>query len=122
MSNQQPAENENLLKFIASTVEMIRDRMATKDDIARLDSRIDTLDGKVDKINGKVDKLEVETTVIRGEVEHIHLRLDGIEKALSSRLNHIEAEMSRLRSVLYLLVKDRPDMLRLLGQTPPTGG
>ena len=106
MSNQQPEENENLLNFIASTVEMIRDRMATKDDIARLDS--------------KVDKLEVETTIIRGEVEQVHLRLDGIEKAISSRLDHVEAEMSRLRSVVYLLVKDRPDMLRLLGQTPPT--
>jgi predicted nucleic acid-binding Zn-ribbon protein len=115
VSNQQPEENENLLNFIASTVEMIRDRMATKDDIARLDS-------KIDKLDGRVDKLEVETTIIRGEVEQVHLRLDGIEKALSSRLNHIEAEMSRLRSVLYLLVKDRPDMLRLLGQTPPTGG
>ena len=108
MSNQQPEENEKLLNFIASTVEMIRDRMATKDDIARLDS--------------KIDKLEIETTVIRGDIEQVHLRLDGIEKTLSSRLNHIESEMSRLRSVLYLLVKDRPDMLRLLGQTPPTGG
>ena len=115
MSNQQPEENEKLLNFIASTVEMIRDRMATKDDIARLDS-------KIDKLEVKVDKLGVETTVIRGEVEHVHLRLDGIEKALSSRLDHVEAEMSRMRSVLYLLVKDRPDMLRLLGQTPPTGG
>jgi len=73
MSNQQPEENENLLNFIASTVEMIRDRMATKDDIARLDS-------KLDKLGGKVDKLEVETTVIRGEVEQVHLRLDGIER------------------------------------------
>ena len=106
MSNQQPEENEKLLNFIASTVELIRDRMATKDDIARLDS--------------KIDKLEVETTIIRGEVEQVHLRLDGIEKAISSRLDHVEAEMSRLRSVVYLLVKDRPDMLRLLGQTPPT--
>ena len=115
MSNQQPEENENLLNFIASTVEMIRDRMATKDDIARLDS-------KIDKLGGKVDKLEVETTVIRGAVEQVHLRLDGIERTLASRLDHVEAEMSRLRSVLYLLVKDKPEMLRLLGQTPPTGG
>lgn len=108
MSNQQPEGNENLLNFIAATVEMIRDRMATKDDIARLDSRI--------------DKLEVTTTIIKGEVEQVHLRLDGIEKALSSRLDHVESEMSRMRSVLYLLVKDRPDMLRLLGQAPPAGG
>lgn len=26
--------------------------------------------------------------------------------------------MSRLRSVVYLLVKDQPEMLRLLGQSP----
>jgi hypothetical protein len=107
-SNRQPEENENLLNFIASTVGMIRDRMATKDDIARLDARI--------------DRLEVTTTIIKDEVEQVHLRLDGIEKALSSRLDHVESEMSRMRSVLYLLVKDRPDMLRLLGQAPPAGG
>lgn len=106
-SNRQPEENENLLSFIASTVEMIRDRMATKDDVARLETRI--------------DKLEVETKIIRGEVEQVHLRLDAIEKAISSRLDHVESEMSRMRSVLYLLVKDRPDMLRLLGQPPPAG-
>ena len=115
MSNRQPEENGNLLNFIASTVEMIRDRMATKDDIARLDSRIDGLESKV-------DKLEITTTVIRGDVEQVQLRLDGIERALSSRLGNVEAEMSRMRSVLYLLVKDRPDMLRLLGQAPPAGG
>jgi tetrahydromethanopterin S-methyltransferase subunit G len=118
MSNRQPEENENLLNFIASTVEMIRDRMdtlATKDDIARLDLRIDGLESKV-------DKLEVTTTIIRGDVEQVQLRLDGIEKAVSSRLGNVEAEMSRMRSVLYLLVKDRPDMLRLLGQAPPAGG
>ena len=31
----------------------------------------------------------------------------------------IETDVSRLRSVLYLLVKDKPDMLRLLGQPTP---
>jgi hypothetical protein len=31
----------------------------------------------------------------------------------------IETDVSRLRSVVYLLVKDKPDMLRLLGQPTP---
>jgi hypothetical protein len=102
--------------FLGGQVEDIRDRMATKGDIARLDSRLDGLDIKV-------DKLEVTTTVIKGEVEQVHLRLDGIDRTLTLRLDHVEAEMSRMRSVLYLLVKDRPDMLRLLGQPqPPPGG
>lgn len=108
MSNSQPEENGNLLNFIAATVEMIRDRMATKDDIARLETRM--------------DKLEVESKAIRGDVEQVQLRLDSIDRAVSSRVNHVEAEISRMRSVLYLLVKDRPDMLRLLGQSPPAGG
>lgn len=119
MSNRQPEENENLLNFIASTVEMIRDRMATKDELAEVESR---LTSRIDGLEVKVDRLEVNMAVVRGDVEQVQLRLDGIEKAISSRIGHVEAEMSRMRSVLYLLVKDRPDMLRLLGQTPPAGG
>ena len=121
MSNRQPGENDNLLNFIASTVEMIRDRMdtlATKDELANVEAR---LSSRIDGLEGKVDKLEVTTTIIRGDVEQVQLRLDGIEKAVTSRIGSVEAEMSRMRSVLYLLVKDRPDMLRLLGQPPPAG-
>src|SRR5215207_4039416 len=121
MSNRQPGENDNLLNFIASTVEMIRDRMdtlATKDELANVEAR---LSSRIDGLEGKVDKLEVTTTIIRGDVEQVQLRLDGIEKAVTSRIGSVEAEMSRMRSLLYLLVKDRPDMLRLLGQPPPAG-
>jgi hypothetical protein len=80
-SNRQPEENENLLKHIASiasTVEIMRDRMATKEDLARVEARL-------------TDKIEVEATALRGDIEQVHLRLDGIDKALSTRLNHIEA-------------------------------
>ena len=121
MSEQEP-ENNNLINFIAATVETLRDQMAemrdqmatksdlegmaTKRDLARLEERLMT-------------KLEVEITAVRGDIEQVHLRLDSIERAIRVRLDRVEAEVSRLRSVLYLLVKDRPDMLRLLGQTPP---
>ena len=45
MSNQQPEESENLLNYIAATVEMIRDRMATKEDLAHVETRLtDRLD------------------------------------------------------------------------------
>jgi hypothetical protein len=36
-----------------------------------------------------------------------------------ARLDRIETEIGRLRSVVYLLVKDKPERLRLLGQSPP---
>jgi len=108
MSNQEP-ENNNLIEFIATTIETMRDQMATKSDLAQLEDRLTT-------------KLEVQITAVRGDIEQVSLRLDSIERALRARLDQIETEVSRLRSVLYLLVKDRPDMLRLLGQTPPMSG
>lgn len=42
-------------------------------------------------------------------------QIDPIERAVQARLDQLETEMSRLRSVIYLLVKDKPEMLRLLG-------
>lgn len=103
--NGGSSDNNELLNFIATTVEFMRDRMATKDDLARVEARL-------------TDKIEMEITAVRGDIEQIHLRLDSIERALSARLGQIEAEVSRLRSVVYLLVKDRPELLRLLGQAP----
>ena len=138
VSDQPTGDDGNLLNFIASTVEMIRDRMATKDDIARLDSKIDgvetRLDAKIDMVEARLDakidgvearlsdKIDVEITAVRGDIEQVHLRLNSIERAISSRLDHVEADMSRMRSVLYLLVRDDPAMLRMLGYTPPAGG
>jgi hypothetical protein len=96
------------VSFLGGQVEDIRDRMATKDELANVETRLN-------------EKIEVEITAVRGDLEQVHLRLDSIDRAVSSKMDHVEAEMSRMRSVLYLLVKDRPDMLRLLGQSPPAG-
>lgn len=87
--------------YIGGQVETMRDQMATKSDVTRLG-----------------DKVEAEFAAVRGDIEQVQLRLDSIERALRARLGQIEAEVSRLRSVIYLLVKDQPEMLRLLGQPP----
>jgi len=147
--------DQNLINFIASTVETMRDQMATKadlvalkeqmatkaelaavkddlarvesqmatkDDLARLSEQVDTnfdrMEAKVDRMATKVDLTRLETTM-HGEFEQVHLRLDPIDRSLSNRIGQVESEVSRLRSVLYLLVKDKPDMLRLLGQPTP---
>ena len=141
MSNQEP-ENNNLIKFIATTMESLRDQMATKSDVNSLKNDVGTLRNDVDSlrnetayIGGQVEimrdqmatksdiarletKIEVEATAIRGDIEQGNLRLDSIDRAIRVRLDQLETEMSRFRSVLYLLVKDKPDMLRLLGQSP----
>ena len=104
------SNNDNLIGFIASTVEKLRDdvvtmrdQMATKEDLARLEGRFS-------------EKLDVSITSVRGDIEQVQLRLDSIDHGMSSRFEHLEGELSRLRSAVYLLGKDRPEVLRLLGQ------
>jgi len=135
--------DKNLINFIASTVEAMRDQMATKadiavlkeqmatkaelaavkDDLARVESQMATKDDltalrnqmatKIDRMATKIDLSRLETTM-HGEFEQVHLRLDSIDRSLSTRIGQVESEVSRLRSVIYWLVKDKPDMLRLL--------
>jgi hypothetical protein len=101
---QQMATKEDLAR-LDGRVDVIEERMATKDDLARLDGRLS-------------ERIEVATTSIRGDIEQIHLRLDSLDHRLSSRDEHFDAEISRLRSAVYVLGKDRPDVLRLLGHQP----
>jgi hypothetical protein len=67
------SNNDNLIGFIASTVETLRDdvakmreQMVTKEDLARLEGRF-------------TEKLHVSTTSVRGDIEQVQLRLDSIE-------------------------------------------
>lgn len=144
--------DQNLIKFIASTVEAMRNQMATKadlavlkeqmatkaeldsvkDDIARVESQMATKDDLATlRIETKADlaKLRNEMATkndlsrleitMHGEFEQVHFRLDSIDRSVSNRIGQVESDVSRIRSVVYLLVKDKPDMLRLLGQPTP---
>ncbi len=150
--------DDNLINFIATTVEALRarvdtmsdqmatkvdlanlrDQMATKDELARMTTKEDLaalkaematkedllrvesrLDNMHEQMATKNDMGRLESTM-HGEFEQVHIRLDSIDRGMGSRMGQIETEISRLRSVVYLLVKDKPDILRLLGQ--PTLG
>ena len=134
--------DDTLLRFIASTVEHLRDRMATKDDLVDLRDRMTTKEDLVDlrdRMATKEDLVELRSdfradlrgtaarlesrmdagfTAVRGDIERVWLRLDTVEHGLHTRLSRLETDVSRIRSVTYLLVKDQPDLLRLLGTEP----
>jgi hypothetical protein len=133
------SENDKLINFIANTVEGLRQRidtiseqMATKVDLANLRDEMTTeLAAVKDQMATKDElaavRIEMATkndlgrleTTMRGEFEQVHLRLDSIDRRVDTRIGQIETDVSRLRSVVYLLVKDKPDMLRLLGRPDP---
>ncbi len=90
----------------------VKDQMATKEDLANLETRLRN------DLATKNDLGRLETTM-QGEFEQVHLRLNTLDRALSGRMGQIETDVSRIRSVVYLLVKDDPDLLRILGQPTP---
>ena|SRR5688572_24301055 len=128
-STMADSNNDELIAFIAGRFEVMADRlktieqqMATKEDLARLDGRVDVFEERMvttddlARFDGRLsERIEVATTSIRGDIEQIHLRLDSLDHRISSRDEHFDAEISRLRSAVYVLGKDRPDVLRLLG-------
>ena len=92
------SNNNEVIGFIASTVETIRNEMAS-----------------MRAVMVTTDSFDAAITAVRGDIEQIHLRLDSLDHRISSRDEHFDAEISRLRSAVYVLGKDRPDVLRLLG-------
>jgi len=127
------ARIDGRLELADGRLDQIESRMATKEDLVRLDSRLEFADDRLDKIESQMatrkdlarldgrlsEQIRVTTTTIRGDIEQVQLRLDGIQHDISSRFGHVESELSRLRSAVYILGKDRPDVLRLLGQANP---
>ena len=103
----------------------MREQMVTKDELAAVKAQMATKDELKDGLAAlrvematKNDLGQLETTM-RGEFEQVHLRLDSIDRRVDTRIGQVETDVSRLRSVVYLLVKDKPDMLRLLGRPYP---
>jgi hypothetical protein len=58
---------------------------------------------------------DVSITAVRGDIEQVQLRLDSMEHSVASRFELVEGQISRLRSAVYLLGKNDPHVLRLLG-------
>ncbi|MDQ3906868.1 MAG: hypothetical protein M3268_00840 [Acidobacteriota bacterium] len=142
MSDSDP-NNGNLINFIASTVEHLRDQMdamraqvgvmpeqmdGMRGQMVEISDQVGTLGGQMEALRDQMatksdvarleTKIEVEISVVRGDIEQVQLRIDSIDRTLKARLDQMDAEIARLRSVVYLLVKDRPELLRLLGQPP----
>ena len=127
MNSEKPNDRDRTIEFIAATVESMREQMATKDDLAQLQretkrdlaqlqretkSDLAQLEQRVTR------KLDAGITAVRGDIERVAVRMDTLDRSVSLRSTAIQAEVSRIRSVVYLVVKDQPDLVRLLGNEP----
>jgi septal ring factor EnvC (AmiA/AmiB activator) len=73
------AAKETTLKEVGEMLTHVAEHMATKEDIARLDRRIDALGAKIDRIDVKLTKFEENEIDKRKQLE---VRVAAIEKHL----------------------------------------
>jgi hypothetical protein len=85
------APKKTTLNELGEMLTHVVKHMATKDDIGRLDTRIDKLDEKIDSVEsnlgGKIDRLDTKLT--KYEENEIDKRLQ-----LEVRVSHIEKQLS----------------------------
>jgi uncharacterized protein YigA (DUF484 family) len=122
----------NLRDDTKAELAALRDEMASKADLARVESNLVRVESNLVRVESNLARVESQMatkdglarleTTMHGEFEQVHIRIDSIDRGMGSRIGSIETDVSRMRSVLYLLVKDKPDMLRLLGQPTPGEG
>jgi len=87
--------------------------------IGFIGGRFEAMSERLNAIEGRMvtrEHHDASITSIRGDIEQVQLRLDSMEHSIASRFENVEVEISRLRSAVYVLGKDRPDVLRLLGR------
>jgi len=126
------SDDDNLIGFIAGTVEGLREQvgtisgqMTTKEDLARLEGQMETMRDQMAtkedlaRLEGRLsEKLNASTTAIRGDIEQVHLRMDGIEHASTSRIEQVEGELSRLKERSLSLGQRSPGSSALARANP----
>jgi hypothetical protein len=115
MDAERPNDRNRLIEFIAATVEATREQvgsiqaqMVTKNELR---TELASLRAEM----ATKDAMEAGFTAVRGDIERVVLQLDQVDRKQSLRTAALESEVSRIRSVVYLVVKDQPELVRLLG-------
>jgi len=105
-----------LLRFSSTMADSNNDEL-----IGFISGRFEAMSERLNAIEGRMvtrEHHDASITAVRGDIEQAQLRLDSMEHRVASRFENVEVEISRLRSAVYVLGKDRPDVLRLLGHQP----
>jgi hypothetical protein len=126
MDAERPNDRNRLIEFIAATVEAMRDQMVTKGEFRALQAEVSSMRSEMvtrGELRAELGSLRASLkeemnagfTAVRGDIERVALQLDQVDRKQSLRTAALESEVSRIRSVVYLVVKDQPDLVRLLG-------
>ncbi|MGQ9628879.1 MAG: hypothetical protein ACUVXI_01020 [bacterium] len=99
--------------IIENDVRWLKANSATKEDIERLDGKIDRvaqeLDGKIDRVaqelDGKIDRVAQELIGrIDGVFKELSGRIDGVSKGLGGKIDSIEGRLGLLIGLYFALL------------------
>ena len=87
MSTKELEQNQKLILEKLETLVSDRDKLATKEDIDKLDSKIDRVEAKLEsKIDGVEAKLD----------SKIESKVDGVEAKLESKIDGVSSQVKEL--------------------------
>ncbi len=118
--NEERANDPNrLIEFIASAVEALRLEMGgVRVEMGGMRAQMDSMRVQMDTMRAEMatkDQMNAGFAAVRADIERLALRLDQVDRSHSLRTAAVETEVSRIRSVVYVLAKDQPDLVRMLG-------
>jgi len=94
-------------------LEKLREEMATKEDIKRLEERIMGLEGEVRGLKDRVTSLEVRVTNIENRMTNVENRVTNIENRMADiekRMTNIENRMSNIENRMTNMEKRMTDI------------
>lgn len=88
---------EEVMTYTAPMFEEIMNRMATKEDLSALSTKVDGLETKVDGLDIKVDGLET-------KVDNLETKMDARMDSMDTRMDSMETRMDSMEGKLDLIL------------------
>ena len=88
----------------------LKDQMATKDDIAKLETSIDNIDTRIDSMETKIENIDTRIDGIESKIENIDTRMDNMEskiEIIDTRIDGIENNMVKIETKIENEVIDK---------------
>ncbi|MFB9678797.1 hypothetical protein [Streptosporangium vulgare] len=95
---------EEVMTYTAPMFEEVMNRMATKEDLSALSTKVDGLEGKVDNLDAKVDSLEVKMDARMDSFEGRMKSMEGRMESFEGRMESFEGRMESVEGKLDLIL------------------
>ena len=84
---------------LASTIAVIADRMATKEDVAAVNGRLESVEGNVETVTGNVESVKRDLETVTGNVESVKRDLETVTGNVETVKRDLETVKDRVETI-----------------------